>query len=126
MKYLLVLCISLFAVFGVVEAVGLSQQFAGIIIHTKALRIQTLETAGYVCIVPGQTIEIRPKAKRGIQPTSYMIPSGTISKTKNTLGANQQIIGKYSGKTIITCVHPLGDVQTVELDTITMYGNSAR
>lgn len=126
MKHLLVLCISLFAVFGVVEAVGISQQFAGIITQTKAQEIQVLENTGYTCTVPGTSIQIRPKAKRGVQPTSYMIPFGTISKTKNALRANQQIIGKYSGKTTITCVHPAGDVQTVQLDTVTMYGNSAR
>ena len=126
MKYLLgIFSIIAFVLsFGIVRAAG--QSFAGIISDTKATEIRLLEEDGFVCTVPGTTIQVLQKGKRGYQPTSFFIPSGTNSKTKYKLLNNQKIIGKYLGKTEITCVYeavPPIEV-TVTLDTITMYGNS--
>ncbi|MFN4181285.1 MAG: hypothetical protein ACK4FA_01125 [Candidatus Paceibacteria bacterium] len=110
------------------RSINLQKQFAGIISSVKAREIQALEAANFACAVPGTSIEIRPKGIKGIQPTSFLIPPGTISKTKNTPRAGQKIVGKYSGKTTVTCIFqgipPVEE--TVQLDTITMYGNSAR
>ncbi len=95
--------------------------FGGRIINTKALQIQTLE-ATYNCFIPGTTIEI--KSVRG--PTSYMIPWSVKSKTNTTPTSGQQIIGKYSGKTSITCTlktYPWSET-TVSLDTIYLFGTS--
>ncbi len=108
--------------------ISFQKQFSGVIIKMKALEIEALENANFACEVPGESIEIRPKGKKGYQPTSYIIPSGTISKTKHAPAVNQQIVGKYSGKTSVTCIYqgfpPVEE--TVTLDTIKMYGNSAR
>lgn len=104
------------------------KQFSGVITKMKATKIQALENANFACAVPGVSIEVRKKGRKGYQPTSYIIPAGTISKTKHTPAANQEIVGKYSGKTSVTCVYqgfpPVEE--TVTLDTIKLYGNSAR
>ncbi|HEY4477956.1 MAG TPA: hypothetical protein VJB09_01635 [Candidatus Paceibacterota bacterium] len=109
-------------------SISSQRQFSGVITKLKALEIEALENANFACAVPGTSIEVRPKGKKGYQPTSYIIPSGTISKTKHSPAINQQIVGKYSGKTTVTCVYqgfpPVEE--TVQLDTIKMYGNSAR
>ncbi|MBP6865978.1 MAG: hypothetical protein KBC12_00330 [Candidatus Pacebacteria bacterium] len=111
-----------------VTTTSLQKQFSGIIIKLKAKEIEALENANYACAVPGTSIEIRPKGMKGFQQTSYIIPAATISKTKHAPSVNQQIVGKYSGKTSVTCIFqgepPLEE--TVTLNTIKMYGNSAQ
>ncbi|MBS3904982.1 MAG: hypothetical protein KGZ39_06620, partial [Simkania sp.] len=109
-------------------AVSIQKQFSGVIINTKAKEIMALENANFACTVPGKSIEIKPKGIKGYQPTSYIIPFGTISKTKHAPAVSQQIVGKYGGKTTVTCIYqgfpPVEE--TVTLDTIKMYGNSAK
>lgn len=124
----ILIVVFIFGLFQVAYAIGIGKQFAGIILNLKAKEIQALEAANFACTVPGTSIEIITRGKKGYQPTSYIIPSGTISKTKKQPKAGQQIIGKYSGKTTVTCVFqgvpPVEE--SVQLDTITMFGNSAR
>ena len=98
--------------------------FAGKIIHTKDIEIQTLEFAGYICPVFGSSISIIPMGSPLGTPTSYFIPFGTYSKTGYSVRTGQLIMGKYSWKTPIACVHPAGSVQTVWLDTISLFGTS--
>lgn len=93
--------------------------FGGQIVETKASQIKSLEDEGYSCSVSGTSIEI--KSTKG--PTSYLIPSGTTSKTKYQIRANQWILGKYNGKTTITCTRD-EEESTVTLDTITLFGTS--
>lgn len=104
-------------------AISLGKDFGGRIIKTTATRIQTLQNSGWSCIVPGTSIDIKPI--KG--PSSYMIPLTTKSKTNTTPASGQQIIGKYSGKTVITCTRscpPAVCETTVSLDTITLFGTS--
>lgn len=100
-----------------------NQIFGGKIINTKASKIQSLESSGYTCVVTGTTINIKPT--KG--PANYFIPFSTISKTGKTVSANKWILGKYSGKTTITCTKSCGETMctdTATLDTITMFGTS--
>lgn len=97
----------------------------GRIINKKANRIESLETAGYVCPSFGQTIEIKKQVTRkGILkgPTSYFIPS--FIKTTYPIEVNKAIIAYYSGTTNITCVHPSGATEIVTLSNIIRYGVS--
>lgn len=114
----------LLVLIGVAHAASVSSSkvFGGKIISTKATEIETLESANYSCVVAGETIQINPI--KG--PSSYIIPAGTISKTGYKTRTGQWIIGKYSGKTTITCTFQ-GEppaTETVTLDTITLYGTS--
>jgi len=106
-----------------VPYIPMSNPFGGKIIHTKATEIQTLESTGFVCNVPGETITISPVGK---YPTSYLIPYGTTSKTKKPLGKNRWILGVYKGvKTAIICTNEETGVTTqVNLNPITLYGTS--
>lgn len=97
--------------------------FGGKITETKASKIQSLEDEGYTCDVSGSSIEINPI--KG--PSSYIIPSGTISKTGYAIRSGQWILGKYSGKTTVTCTKQCGETEctsTAILDTITLFGTS--
>lgn len=99
-----------------------SGPFGGKIINTKASEIAMLEGMGYICYTPGESIEITPI--KG--PSSYLIPSGTSSKTGFPLSPSQWIIGLYGNPTTIICILP-GDpptTQYVNLNTITLFGNS--
>lgn len=105
-------------------AFSLNQSFGGRIIMTKALEIQTLESSGFTCTVPGTTIQVKPI--KG--PSSYIIPYGVKSKTNTTPSVGQQVIGKYAGKTSVICILE-GDPPitiTVTLDTINLFGTSKR
>lgn len=95
---------------------------AGFIINKKATKIQTLEAAGYVCPVIGQTIEIKKSNEKYKFPTSYFIAS--FVKSKNPTGPGKAILGYYAGTTTITCTHPIGSVETVILSNIVKYGVS--
>ncbi len=100
--------------------------FAGRIINTKALEIEALEMFGYECAVPGTTIATISIGSPAGTPLDYFIPSFVTPRTRTTPRTGQLIIGKYSGKTAITCILPGDppDVQTVSLDTITFFGTS--
>jgi hypothetical protein len=120
-----ILFLFLFFSFQIVSAysVNYSQYFGGKITNTKATEIEALESVGYICDVNGTSITINPV--KG--PASYIIPYTTISKTKNPLMIGKWIIGKYGGKTTVTCTMECGVtecVDTVDLDTITLFGNS--
>lgn len=95
---------------------------AGLILYKKALKIQSLEAAGYICPVLGETIEIKKQKETHKYPTSYFIPSFVKAKYQTTPG--KAILGYYSGKTTITCTHPLGATETVTLSNIVKYGVS--
>ena len=97
--------------------------FGGTISNTKAEEIESLENSNYKCTIAGETIEVRPVNKA---PYSYMIPSGIKNRTGFSLRDGQWIIGKYRGKTTITCIFQ-GDPpteKTVTLDKVTLYGTS--
>ena len=109
----------------IAHAASSGRFFGGRIVETKALKIEILEDSEYECEVPGSTIEIETIGSPKGTPTSYFISAGTKSKTNTKTRNGQLIIGKYSGKTTITCIRPEPeDIQTVVLDTITMYGTS--
>jgi hypothetical protein len=124
--YTALMFLVVFVSYKITYAVSLSKQFAGKITNTKATQIDSLEKANYACTVVGETIEIKPQSSK--YPTSYMIPIGIKSSTKNKISINQKIIGKYKGKTEITCIFRGTPPSTtvVTLDTISLYGNSKR
>jgi hypothetical protein len=95
---------------------------AGRILHMKALKIQTLEAAGFICPVAGETIEIKKQNEKHKYPTSYFIPLYIQAKYPPTSG--KLILGYYSGTFTITCTHPAGAVETVILDSIQKYNVS--
>lgn len=95
---------------------------AGRILHMKALKIQTLEAAGFICPVVGETIEIKKQNEKHKYPTSYFIPLYIQAKYPPTSG--KLILGYYSGTFTITCTHPAGAVETVILDSIQKYNVS--
>ena len=81
---------------------------------------------GYVCVVPGETFTIKPIGSPAGTPMSYFISILTKSKTGNSLSVGQLILGKYAGKTSITCTlksYPF-TVQTVILNRVSLYGTS--
>lgn len=102
--------------------------FGGKITSTlKALEIQELEESGFVCNVPGTTIEILPIGSSAGTPTSYFIPSYVKSSTRTTPKAGQLIMGKYSGTTSITCIwtgETLTRTRVVPLRTVNYFGTS--
>ena len=106
--------------------VGFMPQFGGRIIHTKAIEIQELEAAGFQCLVPGSTFSITPIGSPISTPISYFIPAGIYSKTGYSTRAGQLIIGKYSFKTIISCMQTYYPFMTVpvSLNTVPLFGNS--
>lgn len=73
--------------------------FAGKITALKASQVENYEGAGYECIVPGRTIEIRPIKGQ----SSYFIPEGTYSRTNHELNPGQSILGKEQSTQNINC-----------------------
>ena len=98
----------------------------GRIIALKALEIAELEATGWICTVPGVSIEILPIGSPSRTPTSYFIPPYTTSKTGTIPRAGQLIMGKYFGRTPITCIYPSKPplIRVVFLNTITLFGTS--
>ena len=98
------------------------QVFGGKIINTKAAEIKELELSGYICVVNGTSVTVKPI--KG--PATFIIPFTTISKTKKIPLAGKWIMGKYSGKTIVTCALKENPeiITTITLDTITLFGTS--
>jgi hypothetical protein len=98
--------------------------FGGKIKNTKATALETKEKT-YNCTTTGETFELTPL--KGLKvPTGYMIENGTKNSTGYKIKSGQWIIGKYSGKSSITCTLKMTPFteSTVELDTITIYGTS--
>lgn len=98
--------------------------FGGKIISTKAKEIILLESTGYACTVLGTSISVSPIGSPAGTPTEYLIPFYVTPKTRTTPKANQLILGKYSGQTIITCKHPKLPDESVSLTNITLFGTS--
>ncbi len=105
---------------------GLGGFFGGKIVNMKSIQIAALEMAGFQCMVLGRTITILPIGSPVGTPTEYFIPFSTISKTRYPINYSQLILGKYVGKSTITCIlktYPF-TVTPVMLDIITIYGTS--
>lgn len=99
--------------------------FGGRIKYEISLQIDVLESTGYVCVMPGTSLTIIPIGSPLLTPIEYFIPSFVISKTGTIPTRDQLILGRYSGKTMITCTRPKPpDVKTVSLDTINLFGTS--
>lgn len=104
---------------------GLFGIFGGRIVSDRALEIGELEDFGYICDVPGYSIEIMPIGSPVGTPTSYLIPYSTRSMTGTVPSSGKLIIGRYIGKTEVVCQHPESeDIQTVPLDTVDLYGTT--
>jgi hypothetical protein len=103
-----------------------SGNFGGKIINTKAWEIQGYESVGYVCIVPGQTFTIKPMGSPVGTPMSYFVSLLAQSRTTNSLRTGQWILGRYAGKTSITCTlpYPPYTAQVVSLSRVSVYGTS--
>jgi hypothetical protein len=127
MKRLNIFLISfvLFFVLAQTALAAYGQVFGGRILKTKAIRIETLESAGYSCPGSTNTIEVTPI--KG--PTAYYAPY-SANRTRTTLAPGQKILGKYSGSITIECVRVNEDGTTsqedVLLDMVTMFGTSKR
>ena len=100
--------------------------FGGRIINTKALEIESLEGTGYRCYVPGTSITISLIGSPLGTPTSYFIPSFVMSKNGSLPAVGKLIMGKYMGKTMISCIYPSNPPMftSVSLDTITLFATS--
>lgn len=102
----------------------LTKAFGGTIVEMKAIPIRALESANFVCAVPGKTITIKPV---GAYPVNYFIPAAVRSKTRFPLRIGQSILGNYSLATVpITCILKAEPpvVTSVQLHPITMFGTS--
>lgn len=113
-------------IFAYSSPVSFGNFFGGRIIITKATKIATLESTGYVCFIPGTTISIFPMGSPVGTPTDYLIPSYVTPRTRTTPRTGQLILGKYSGQMTVSCTLP-GDppiTTTVSLNTITLFGTS--
>ncbi len=99
--------------------------FGGKIISDKALEVGELEDFGYICDVPGYSIEVLPVGSPAGAPTSYFIPYTAKSLTRTTPYSGKFIMGRYAGLTEIVCQHPESeDIQTVSLNTVDLYGTT--
>jgi hypothetical protein len=99
--------------------------FGGRILKTEAIEITTLQNTGYICVVPGSTIEII--SIKG--PTAYLIPFGIIPRSNTNPREGQGILGRYGGQATIVCTRKDGEttsVRNVFLDIITLFGTSRR
>ncbi len=123
--FILLIVFLVFASAKVVFAVSsFGKSFGGRIIYPKALQITVLESVGYICPMYGTSISIMPIGSPLVTPIEYFIPFYVTSKTRTTPATHQLILGRYSGQEVITCTHLLGDIQTVSLDMINLFGTS--
>ena len=124
--FLLFFCFFIFSL-GLARAQNLTatakRPFGGKVLNAKAIEIEALEAASFECLVPGTSIEVSVVNKA---PTSYLIPVGVISKTKNPTRVGQWILGTYNPTpTMITCTEvATGATEIVELTPMIMYGTS--
>ena len=120
---LLVLFLLVFISTEIVFAVSFSygKYFGGKITNTKATEIQKKEDSGYTCeLNGGKSITIKPVKGE----STYMIPS---SKNTRMISSGKWILGKYNGKTVVTCKKQCGETEckeTVSLNTITLFNIS--
>ncbi len=100
--------------------------FGGKITNTIAAPIMELELKGYACPMFGTSISITPIGSPTGTPTDYFIPSYVTPKTRTIPTINQLILGRYNGnQEIITCVNSFsGQIETVSLETIDLFGTS--
>jgi hypothetical protein len=129
--FILLIVFVLFAGAGTVSAASyfnFGKMFGGKIIYPKASEIQELEDFGYTCTIPGTTISIVPMGSpASTTATDFFIPSFVTSKSRTTPRSGQLIVGRYAGKTTITCIQQIDeveDIQTVILDTINLFATS--
>lgn len=107
------------------------KSFGGYVVGLKAPEIKTLENEGYVCAENGTSLSVLPLSSKGnltpAEPVGYFLPKYLTSKTDTMPEEGNLIMGKYSGKTLISCVleYP-PDTQTVELDTVYLFGISKK
>ena len=79
----------------------------------KAAQVSNLENTGYVCDVPGTSIEITPV--RGQNETSFLITTTAKKWTKQyNLRQGQWILSKRQGSTTITCQKCEGEYDSEE------------
>ena len=99
--------------------------FGGKIAAIEASDIQELEDFGYECDIPGISTSIVPIGSPSGTPIDYLIPYGVTSKTGTMPRIGQLILGSYSGEEIVECINAESeDVQTVVLNTITLFATS--
>jgi len=124
--FILLIVFLVFFSTGIVSAYSsFGNVFGGRIINTKAVEIAGLEAVGYICPMFGTSISIIPMGSPISTPSSYFIPSYVVSKTRTTPTIGQLILGKYSGRTMISCMFPYPpSTIAVSLDTITLFGTS--
>jgi hypothetical protein len=124
-KVLIVVLVFLISFEVTFAAFSFGNVFGGRILRTEATEITTLEDTGYICVVPGSTIEII--SIKG--PTAYLIPTGITPKTNTTPKEGQAILGKYQGQATIVCTRKDGETtsdKNVFLDIITLFGTSRK
>lgn len=98
--------------------------FGGRIFASRAIEIQTVEAAGYVCIVPGTTVSIYPIGSTNSVGVSYFIPAGVLPRGGGNPIEGAYILGLSSEPTSIECVHPLIGPIYIPIRTVTLYGVS--
>ncbi len=106
--------------------------FGGRIISLKSYEVETYESAGFICDVPGTSIEIKPTGGRQTE-TSFLISTASEKWTpKYNLRQGQWILGINKGTTRINCKKceeaeaESGECYetSFELPTVTKYGTS--
>ncbi len=115
----------LLVAFNYVHAASSQNPFGGVIINTKATEIQQKEAQNFKCIVPGQTITIRPKGRNS--RTTFFIPAAVKQRGGSSLRANQNILGYFSqSMTTISCIYQgyPTRTETVTLPSITLFGTN--
>jgi hypothetical protein len=125
-KFILLFILILFSI-KVASAFGSYSMYGGVfggkITSTKAVEIEALESVGYICDLNGTSLSLRPM--RG--PSSVIIPFHVRPKTRTVPGVGKSILGRYAGKTTVTCRMPCGATECVDmviLDTVTYFGTS--
>ena len=98
--------------------------FGGKIYAAVAVEVEQQKAAGYICVVPGQTVTVM--TTKGAMK-SFFIPAGILNKTGKTIMNNKYILGLYREiGTVLSCPHSSGiaGATTVELPTISLFGTS--
>jgi len=120
---LVIFSVSLYALPKLVHARSYGNFFGGVVSSPRAVEVVALENFGYKCAISGTTFSIYSKGGH----TSFYVPFYTRTRTRYTIShVNQFVIGNHTSPNIFTCVHPSGDSKTVSLNTVTLYGASAR
>lgn len=124
--FLLTASFSLAQTTGISSAQSSFKKFMGgkVASSGNSYQVTLLQSAGFVCIIPGTTLDITPVGSSA--PTGpYLIPYGIIGKGGGSPVIGRWILGIYSSVvTPITCTHPTGAVTTVNTYPIMLYGTS--